>query len=124
MVSRELALIGESLRIGHLSMRLGHLAIFLFHCIALPIDVGVHDVPRPSILVSGKALRLGVGSPITWQGWTVIFVFLCLVMAGALLIHPRKSPTGFVAYVVLLNVLLVGVCWWKGEPPRWRWDDD
>jgi hypothetical protein len=25
-----------------------------------------------------------------------------------------------VIYVVLLSVVFVGVCWTKGEPPRWR----
>jgi hypothetical protein len=24
-------------------------------------------------------------------------------------------------YVVALSALLFGICWLKGEPPRWRW---
>jgi uncharacterized membrane protein YhaH (DUF805 family) len=62
--------------------------------------------------------------PITWQGWAVLFVFVSLVAAGGFVIHPRQSPTKFVAYVIMLTVLLVCVCWWKGEPPGWRWGDD
>jgi hypothetical protein len=23
-----------------------------------------------------------------------------------------------------LSAVLVAVCWWKGEPPRWRWGGD
>jgi len=28
---------------------------------------------------------------------------------------------GFVAAVVALSAGLVAICWWKGEPVRWRW---
>jgi len=24
----------------------------------------------------------------------------------------------------VLSLLLVGICWLKGEPPRWRWGGD
>ena len=27
----------------------------------------------------------------------------------------------FIAYVFVLTLLLIAVCWVKGEPPRWRW---
>lgn len=27
------------------------------------------------------------------------------------------------AYVALISGLLLGVCYLKGEPPRWRWGD-
>jgi hypothetical protein len=30
----------------------------------------------------------------------------------------------YLAYVAALCGLLVGVCWLKGEPPRWRWGND
>jgi type IV secretory pathway TrbD component len=28
------------------------------------------------------------------------------------------------AYMIVLCCLLVGICWLKGEPPRWRWGGD
>jgi hypothetical protein len=34
---------------------------------------------------------------------------------------PEYSVAGFVAYVVVLCMIFAAVCWWKGEPPRWRW---
>jgi hypothetical protein len=71
-----------------------------------------------------KRYGWGWSLPITWQGWVVVIVFLALLAAGAFVVNPRQSPAGFVAYVVVLNALLVGVCWWKGEAPRWRWGDD
>ncbi|WGS22097.1 MULTISPECIES: hypothetical protein [unclassified Bradyrhizobium] len=67
-----------------------------------------------------KRYGWGWGLPITWQGWVTFAAFLVLIAVGAVLI-PRHSPPGFIAYVLVLSGLLLGVCWWKGEPPRWRW---
>jgi hypothetical protein len=50
-----------------------------------------------------------------------MLAFAVLLVAGALILLPGHSPAGFIGYVVVLIVLLTGVCWWKGEPPRWRW---
>jgi len=61
--------------------------------------------------------------PITWQGWAVLAGFFILLLAGILVEPPQHSPAGFVAYAVVLAVVLTGVCWWKGEPPRWRWGE-
>jgi hypothetical protein len=70
-----------------------------------------------------KRYGWGWGLPITWQGWAVFIGFLILVLAGIALVPPRQSPAEFIAYVVVLCALLTGVCWWKGEPPRWRWGE-
>jgi hypothetical protein len=67
-----------------------------------------------------KRYGWGWGLPIAWQGWAIFVAFLVLVAVGAGVI-PKHSLAGFVAYAVVLSILLVGVCWWKGEPPRWRW---
>ena len=67
-----------------------------------------------------KRYGWGWGLPIAWQGWAIFVAFLVLVAVGAAVI-PQHSLAGFVAYAVVLSILLVGVCWWKGEPPRWRW---
>jgi hypothetical protein len=48
-----------------------------------------------------KRFGWGWGLPITWQGWAVLFVFVSLVAAGGFVIHPRQSPTKFVAYVII-----------------------
>jgi len=47
-----------------------------------------------------KRYGWGWGLPITWQGW-VVFVVCTLVM----------------------SLLLLAICYKKGEPPRWRWGE-
>ena len=59
--------------------------------------------------------------PSTWQGWVVLFCFVVLVLIGSFLFPPSKQPGAYAALVGGLCVLLVAVCWLKGEPPRWRW---
>ena len=71
-----------------------------------------------------KRYGWGWGFPITWQGWTVFAVFLALILAGAFFLQPRANLAGFIVYVVILSIVFVGICWLKGEPPRWRWGGD
>jgi hypothetical protein len=33
----------------------------------------------------------------------------------------ERDVTLFVGYAIVLAVVLVAICWWKGEAPRWRW---
>ena len=71
-----------------------------------------------------KRYGWGWGPPATWQGWAVLAAFVLLVVIGAIIVPPHRSTAEFVGYVVILSIALTGVCWWKGEPPRWRWGDD
>ena len=79
---------------------------------------------QPEYWFPGKRYGWGWGLPITWQGWLVFAAFIGLIVAGVFLFPPRKALAAFLSYVVLLSVILVAVCWWKGEVPRWRWGGD
>jgi len=68
-----------------------------------------------------KRYGWGWGFPITWQGWSVFIGFLCLLLVGAVVLLSRGLIVGFVVYTIMLGMLFAGVCWLKGEPPRWRW---
>jgi hypothetical protein len=71
-----------------------------------------------------KRYGWGWGLPRTWEGWLVLAAFVALVVAGAWLFPPTAMRGAYMAYVLLLAVLLIGVCWLTGEPPRWRWGGD
>jgi len=47
-----------------------------------------------------------------------------LFIAGAFLVPPQRSVVAFVTYIIAISVVLTAICWWKGEPPKWRWGDD
>jgi drug/metabolite transporter (DMT)-like permease len=78
----------------------------------------------PKYWFPAKRYGWGWGLPLTWQGWLVLAAFVALIAAGAFLIRPREHLTAFIVYVVVLVALFTGVCWLKGEPPRWRWGND
>ena len=68
-----------------------------------------------------KRYGWGWGVPCAWQGWVVLLAFFGLLAAGALLLLPAKGGTAFFAYTAALGAILVAICWFKGERPRWRW---
>lgn len=70
-----------------------------------------------------KRFGWGWGPPNCWQGWVVLVVWFGVVLAGTPLI--AKGPGYFVAYSVALTVVLIIICWIKGEKPHWRgWEDE
>jgi hypothetical protein len=46
------------------------------------------------------------------------------MIAGFAIVPPQRQPAELVGYVIILSIVLTGVCWWKGEPPRWRWGSE
>jgi len=71
-----------------------------------------------------KRYGWGWGIPTTWQGWLVLAAFAVLLIVGSIMVPPGKQIWSYLAYVAVLCVLLTGICWLKGEPPRWRWGKD
>ncbi len=65
-------------------------------------------------------------TPVTWQGWAVIFGYV-----GALLYFFRgidatshsasDTVNMFFAPFVVATGILVYICYKKGEKPRWQW---
>ena len=70
-----------------------------------------------------KRYGWGWGLPITWQGWLVFIVFLALLIVGFFLFPPGRETFAFLVYTGVLIVVLLVICYAKGEPPRWRWGD-
>jgi len=74
-----------------------------------------------------KAKRYGWGwTPVTWQGWLVIAVFVGLIVSDCLRLHvgTAQEPAAYLSWLVdaiFLVLVLVGITWRTGEKPRWRW---
>ena len=67
-----------------------------------------------------KRYGWGWGFPKAWQGRVVLVIFFVLAGAGAMVLLPHRA-SAFAFYTSFLCMLLVAVCWFTGEPPRWRW---
>ncbi|MCU0754905.1 MAG: hypothetical protein MUE46_07245 [Xanthomonadales bacterium] len=79
--------------------------------------------PAPRYWFRAKRYGWGWGLPCSWEGWLVNAAYAALLLLAFLVIDPDRNPVPFVATVVLLSLAMIGMCWWKGEPPRWRWGD-
>ncbi len=75
---------------------------------------------RPTYWFPAKSFGWGWGAPVTWQGWAVLAAFAILVAVGAVIFPPADSFGAYLTYTVSLGLLLVAICWWKGERPSWR----
>ena len=71
-----------------------------------------------------KRYGWGWGLPATWQGWVVLVAFVALVVLAAIIFPPPKHLWSYLACVAVLCLFVAGICWLKGEPPRWRWGGD
>jgi hypothetical protein len=71
-----------------------------------------------------KKYGWGWGPPVTWQGWVVFVTWFLILGLGLLVLESRRESVGrMLLFIVLMSVVLVLVCYWKGEPPKWRWGD-
>ena len=55
-----------------------------------------------------------------WQGWGVLIVWFAAIATAALLPMPAQV-VAFLGFNLLMIVLLLMICYAKGEPPSWRW---
>jgi uncharacterized membrane protein YhaH (DUF805 family) len=67
-----------------------------------------------------KRYGWGWGPPTAWQGWVILLVWLAAMAAGLLFLMPRHL-VGFLVFDLVMTILLLVICYAKGEPPAWRW---
>ena len=70
-----------------------------------------------------KRYGWGWGPPVKWQGWAALFVYIAVITIAVLKFPPSHDLVAFLAVVLLATLAFILVCWWKGEPPKWRWGE-
>jgi hypothetical protein len=74
-----------------------------------------------------KRRRYGYGwTPVTWQGWTAVGIYLLLAISGALLsqVSPFRTLWYVATYLVLMLLglaVILYLSWKYGPTPKWRW---
>ena len=77
---------------------------------------------KRQIWFQAKKYGIGWGFPVAWQGWVVLLVYVALVLAGIIgVLESASGEIWIVPYILLLTLLLVFICWKKGEKAKWRW---
>ncbi len=68
-----------------------------------------------------KRYGWGWGPPTCWQGWAVLIAWFAIQILVSIELAQQQRTITLLIFSVTMAVLLIAVCWWKGEPPRWRW---
>jgi len=64
-----------------------------------------------------KRIGWGWGLPITWQGWAVLVGYILAIYRVHQTFPVITMAAEFTGAVMVLTLVLVGICWLKGEPP-------
>lgn len=63
--------------------------------------------------------------PARWQGWLSFLVYLILLVLTGNRIdnnsHSSSDALGASLPLIIATAILVALCVWKGEKPRWQW---
>lgn len=51
----------------------------------------------------------------------MLVVYLALLVALIVLVPGDRYPSWFSTGLGTLIAAFITICWWKGEPPKWRW---
>jgi hypothetical protein len=54
--------------------------------------------------------------PLRWQGWVVMLVYFGLMLSGGIYVANTRRAAVFIPCAIVLSLLLVLICWLKGEP--------
>ncbi len=75
-----------------------------------------------------KRKRYGWGlRPATWQGWTLLAVFVVFVVLDAMRLDAASRSTSdtlrpFIIQTAIMALVFIAIAYWKGEKPLgWRW---
>ncbi len=64
--------------------------------------------------------------PVKWQGWLVLAIYVALLVCsfvGIDAVQDSSSDTliNFAPRFVVLSLVLIWICYKKGEKPGWQW---
>ena len=76
-----------------------------------------------TIWFPAKKYGWGWTFPCRWQGWATLAAYLICMVLWAFSIDIESSWGLYIGGVVVLSAALMGVCWLKGEPAKWRWGE-
>jgi len=80
------------------------------------------------IWFKAKTYGWGWGLPLKWQGWLVYFLYFFIVLFPVFIPEIRmyldkndRNSLLYILYLILPTIILIYICYMKGEKPRWRW---
>lgn len=76
------------------------------------------SLPKEKAWFPLKKYGYGWSFPVRWQGWVAVVVYVAaMAIAG---IRFANEIGRFVVIALIGTGLFIGLCYWKGEEPKWR----
>ena len=65
-------------------------------------------------------------TPVKWQGWVVILAYILILFILFKDVDPevntfKENLIPVFLLFIILTVILIGICYKKGESPKWQW---
>jgi hypothetical protein len=76
-----------------------------------------HQNEERSYWFPAKVNGIGWGMPTAWQGWVTLIVYFCLMSMSIFIFPPGKELMLFLMSTAVLTLVLLVICWTKGESP-------
>lgn len=57
------------------------------------------------------------------QGWALLALWLAVLFSVTRYLIPRGLVL-HLTFVLVVVLVLLGICYEKGEPPRWQWGNE
>jgi hypothetical protein len=90
----------------------------------LILNVGQNHGMKGEVWFPAKRYGIGWGLPTCWQGWVAFLIYVAALIAGVLWMRGDERATYLLSYFAGVTAAFLALCWWKGEPLRWRWGDE
>lgn len=67
-------------------------------------------------------------TPCSWEGWTVVAVFILFLVRDFLRIDENTNSTSdtlrpFIGHMVIATLILVAISYWKGDRAKWSQEE-
>jgi hypothetical protein len=64
--------------------------------------------------------------PMSFEGWTAVVIYFFMVVGDFLFIYSSHNSgsavfKSFMPRFIFLTLILIAVCYWKGEKSEWTW---
>lgn len=59
--------------------------------------------------------------PSTWQGWLITLLFILYLVFIALILPVKGKIIEYFSLLIIGIIILIYICYKKGEKPKWSW---
>jgi hypothetical protein len=63
-------------------------------------------------------------TPVKWQGWLVVLAFVGLLLWNGFSLGEEPTNQALIWFfikIILSVIIIIFICYKKGESPRWQW---